>query len=67
MGSWLANHGAWHARPSISDDASVLASFQTFVRGLHYDACRPYTHSRTSPTSSALTRKRQQNTSAQHK
>lgn len=34
MGSWVANDGAWYAQPSISDDASVLASFQTFVLGL---------------------------------
>lgn len=34
MGSWVTNDGAWYVQPSISDDASVLASFQTFVLGL---------------------------------
>ncbi|KAL8797323.1 MAG: hypothetical protein Q9195_000477 [Heterodermia aff. obscurata] len=34
IGSWVANDGAWYAPPSISDDASVLATFQTFIKGL---------------------------------
>ena len=34
MGSWVTNDGAWYAQPTISDDVSVLASFQTFVLGL---------------------------------
>ena len=34
IGSWVANDGAWYAQPSISDDASVLATFQTFIKGL---------------------------------
>lgn len=34
IGSWVANDGAWYVEPTINDDASVLASFQTFVLGL---------------------------------
>ena len=34
IGAWTANDGAWYAQPTISDDASVLASFETFVLGL---------------------------------
>jgi len=34
IGSWVANDGAWYAQPTIKDDASVLASFQTFILGL---------------------------------
>ena len=34
IGSWVANDGAWYVEPTINDDASVLASFQTFVHGL---------------------------------
>ena len=30
----MANDGAWYAQPTITDDASVLASFRTFVLGL---------------------------------
>lgn len=34
IGSWVANDGGWYAQPSTSNDASVLASFQTFILGL---------------------------------
>ncbi|KAL8706320.1 MAG: hypothetical protein Q9201_000639 [Fulgogasparrea decipioides] len=34
IGSWVANDGAWYAPPLLKDDASVLATFQTFVLGL---------------------------------
>ncbi|KAL6720891.1 hypothetical protein ACLMJK_002816 [Lecanora helva] len=34
IASWVANDGAWYAQPSLTDDASVLASFQTFILGL---------------------------------
>lgn len=34
IGSWVANDGAWYAQPTLSDDASVLASFETVVLGL---------------------------------
>ena len=34
IASWNANDGAWYVDPTINDDASVLASFQTFVLGL---------------------------------
>lgn len=31
IGSWTANDGAWYVQPAIEDDASVLASFQTYI------------------------------------
>ena len=34
IASWVANDGAWYAHPSITSDASVVASFLTFVLGL---------------------------------
>ena len=34
IASWVANDIAWYASPSTVDDASVLASFSTFIVGL---------------------------------
>ena len=34
MASWMANDGAWYAQPTITDDSEVLASFQSFIKGL---------------------------------
>ena len=33
IGSWSTNDGAWYAQPSITEDAEVLASFETFILG----------------------------------
>ena len=34
IASWVTNDGAWYAEPGITEDASVLASFQRYVIGL---------------------------------
>ena len=34
MASWVANEGAWYALPTLTNDASVLASFSAYVLGL---------------------------------
>ena len=34
IASWVTNDGAWYAQPTITSDASVLASFQQYVIGL---------------------------------
>ena len=34
MASWMANDGAWYAQPTITEDSDVLASFQSFIKGL---------------------------------
>lgn len=38
IGSWVANDGAWYVPPTITDDASVIASFSTFVLGLSHSS-----------------------------
>ena len=34
IASWVTNDGAWYAQPTITSDASVVASFQKYVIGL---------------------------------
>ena len=34
IASWVTNDGAWYVQPTITSDASVLASFQQYIIGL---------------------------------
>lgn len=34
LASWMANDGAWYTQPTITDDSEVLASFQSYIKGM---------------------------------